>query len=226
MGWRFLVASFGAEEFRRGVERLPLFDAALYPDLAEALVLPIGEQADAVGAGFDGVEVVFHRARRRDFRRRIGASEGGLDVEGDFGDYAERAEADDCALERVGVLLAGQFDDVAGGSDEFQGGDGGGEVAVFFAGAVGGGGAGSGDGDVRQRGEIVEREAFGVEKRGELAVGDAGIDGDGAGLGIERDDFVERLQREEACLLSAMLLKQWREPRTFSLVCFLTNFWA
>ena len=32
-----------------------------------------------------------------------------------------------------------------------------------------------------------------VGERGELAVGDAGIDRDSAGLGIERDDFVERL---------------------------------
>ena len=43
----------------------------------------------------------------------------------------------------------------------------------------------------------MECEAFGVEERGELAVGDAGIDRDSAGLGIERDDFVERLEGEE-----------------------------
>ena len=57
---------------------------------------------------------------------------------------------------------------------------------------------GSGDGNVGKRGEIVEGEAFGVEERGELAVGDAGVDGDGASLGVERDDFVERLQGEES----------------------------
>ncbi len=98
-------------------------------------------------------------------------------------------------------------------------------LPFFLAGAMGGGGASSGDGNVRERGEIVEREAFGVEERGELAVGDAGVDGDGASLGVERDDFVERFQERKAFLLSAMSLKQWREPRTFSLGCFLTKSW-
>ena len=96
-------------------------------------------------------------------------------------------------MEKIGVLLAGQLYDVAGGGDEFQGGDGAGEVAIFFARAMGGGAAGSGNGNVRERSEIVERVAFAVEERGELAVGDAGVHGDGAGLGIERGDFVERL---------------------------------
>ena len=45
---------------------------------------------------------------------------------------------------------------------------------------------------------LCSAKAFGVEERSELAVGDAGIDGDGAGLGVERDDFVERLEGEES----------------------------
>ncbi len=66
-----------------------------------------------------------------------------------------------------------------------HGGDGGGEVAVVAAGAVGGGGAGSDDGDVRERGEVVEGVAAGVDVGSELAVGDAGSDGDGAGFRVE-----------------------------------------
>ena len=66
-----------------------------------------------------------------------------------------------------------------------HGGDGGGEVAVVAAGAVGGGGAGSDDGDVGQRGEVVEGVAAGVDVGRELAVGDAGSDGDGAGFWVE-----------------------------------------
>ncbi len=99
---------------------------------------------------------------------------------------------------KLGSPCARQLHYVAGGGDDFERGDGGGEVAVFFAGAVSSGRAGSGDGNVRERGEIVEGEAFGVEERGELAVGNAGVDGDGAGVGVERDDFVERLEGEES----------------------------
>src|SRR5580658_3263025 len=39
---------------------------------------------------------------------------------------------------------------------------------------------------------------------------------------ISSSGFKER----KASLLSAMLLKQWREPRTFSLGCFLTKSWT
>src|SRR4029077_5308963 len=62
---------------------------------------------------------------------------------------------------------------------------------------MGGSSAGAGDRDVRQAGQIVERESLFVEVGAELAVGDAGGDGNGAGLGVECDDLVHGLQREK-----------------------------
>ena len=75
--------------------------------------------------------------------------------------------------------------EAAVGGDDFHGRDGGGEVAVVAAGAVGGGGAGSDDGDVRERGEVVEGVAVGVDVGSELAVGDSCSDGDGSRFRVE-----------------------------------------
>src|SRR6202021_3694686 len=66
-GMQIPVSLFRSEKFRSRVERLPFFLAAFYPNLANTLVLPVGKQAYAVGAGFDRVEVVFHRRERNVF---------------------------------------------------------------------------------------------------------------------------------------------------------------
>ena len=63
------------------------------------------------------------------------------------------------------------------------------------SGAVRGGGDGAGDGDVRQRGEVVEGKAARIDDGGEFAVGDAGADGDGAGFFVDVD-LVEVLERD------------------------------
>jgi hypothetical protein len=57
-------------------------------------------------------------------------------------------QPDDQALEVV--VAPGDREDVAGGGDQLQPGDRGGEVAVAVPGAVGGGGHGTGDRDVGQ----------------------------------------------------------------------------
>ena len=175
----------------------PVSDASLEPDFAEALVLPVGEQADAVGGGFDGVEMLFHLIERKIFVNVLAHLEGRLDVERNFGDDAERAEADDSTVENIAVFGAREFDDIAICGDQFQRRDGAGEVAVLLAGAVRAGAARARDGDVRQGSEIVQREAFGVEDGREFAVGDAGIDGDRARGGVDRHGFVERAHREQ-----------------------------
>lgn len=50
-----------------------------------------------------------------------------------------------------------------------------------------GGGDGSGDRDVWERGEIVQGKALSIDDGREIAVTDAGADGDDAGSGIEID---------------------------------------
>src|SRR5882672_9173121 len=59
-GVQILGSEFRPEEFRRCVKRLPLFSAALDPNFADTLFLPVGKQADAVRTRFDSVKVVFH----------------------------------------------------------------------------------------------------------------------------------------------------------------------
>ena len=85
------------------------------------------------------------------------------------------------------------MDEVAVGGDEFDGGGGGREVAIVQAGAVRGGGDGSRDRDVRERGEIVEGEAARIDDGGEVAVTNAGADGDRAAGGVKVDG-VERVE--------------------------------
>ena len=82
---------------------------------------------------------------------------------------------------------------------------------------MGRGGAGSGHGNVRERSEIVEREAFGVKERGKLAVGDASCDGDGASLGIERNDFVERCEGEEGIFAVGYVVETVTRAEDFEL---------
>ena len=77
-------------------------------------------------------------------------------------------------------------------------------LPLCFAGAVGGCGAGSGDGDVRERGEIVEGEAFCVDVRSELAVSDVQPDGDGAGIVVDVETLSMVRAERNSGLLSAM----------------------
>src|ERR1700730_392814 len=48
------------EKFRGRVKWLAILDASFYPNLIETLLLPVGEQADAVRACFDSIKVIFH----------------------------------------------------------------------------------------------------------------------------------------------------------------------
>ena len=147
--------------------------------------MPVGEEADAVAAEEYLVEVVLEVIEGEVFVDELRDLIGGLNVEGDGGEDAEGTEVDCGSGEDAGVLRAGDGVDGAVVCDDLHGGDGGGEVAVVAAGAVGGGGAGSDDGDVRERGKVVEGVAAGIDVGSELAVGDARSDGDGAGFWVE-----------------------------------------
>ena len=62
---KIFIGEFCAKEIRLCNEGRLLVFTALQPDFAEELVLPIGEEADAVGAGLDGVEVLFIASKER-----------------------------------------------------------------------------------------------------------------------------------------------------------------
>src|SRR6185437_13397013 len=141
---------------------------------------------NAVGAAEDGVEVVLELIEGEIFVDDLCHLEGRDDIESGSGDNAQASEGDSSAEDLVAIFFAGDVDNVAVGGNDLHRRDSGGEVAVFVTGAVCGGGTGSGDRDMRQRGEVVDSEALRVEIRSELPVGDAAADRDGASLGIDR----------------------------------------
>ena len=156
-GMKVFCGARGAEEIMRPLDgRLGRVDSMLEPDFVDALISPVGEEAHAVGSGENFVEVVFERVEGKILEDGLGDLIGRLNVERNACNDTERAEADYCSGENVRVIFSGEFHDVAGGVDDFDGGDGGGEIAIFFAGTVRAGGDSAGDGNVRKRGEIVQ----------------------------------------------------------------------
>ena len=97
IGWRSTVAATRAEEL---VALLlgRVGDAALDPHLVDGLA-PAREDADAVAAGGDLVEVLVQRVPAQPLEHALAHLVGGLDVEGDARHDAERSEADDDAVE-------------------------------------------------------------------------------------------------------------------------------
>src|SRR2546427_10417174 len=59
--------AFGPEKFRGCFEFLPFFDATLYPNFVDTLLLPAGTKADRAGAGRAGVKVASKFTERRGF---------------------------------------------------------------------------------------------------------------------------------------------------------------
>ena len=156
----------GAEEVAAHGLR-SLRHAALDPHLIRGLP-PAGEHADAVAARCDLVEVLGQRVPAKALEARWRTAVGGLDVQRDPGDRAERAEADDEAVE-AGVASVCR-EDLATRGDHLQRGNGRRQVSVRVARPVGGGGDGTGDGDVRQRAHVLERQALGGQRFGQRAI--------------------------------------------------------
>src|ERR1700682_758472 len=86
---------FGAEKVGPGVKGLPLFKTGFDPNFVEALLFPVGEKADAVGAGDDSVKVFFDLIQRQIFVYVLAHLEGWLNIERDLGDYTECAKTND-----------------------------------------------------------------------------------------------------------------------------------
>ena len=151
--------------------RGPVLGQALDPELGEAGSAPVGEHAHAVAAGHDRGEVVVQHVQRQAFVDPLADLEGRHHVQDQPGDRAEGAEVHHGTGE--GVVAAAQLDDVAVGGDQLQAGHGGGQVLVSRARAVGAGRARAGHRDVRQRGQIPQREAVPVQPGGQAGVAQA-----------------------------------------------------
>ena len=115
----------------------------------------------------------------------LGDVEGRHDLQQQAGHDAEGAEVDRGAAE--GLVPAGQLKQVTVRGDQGQAGHGRGQVLVRGARPVGGGRAGAGHRDVRQRGQITQREAQPVQPPGDLGVAQPrGHPGQGRGR-VDRD---------------------------------------
>ena len=108
-GVEFLGGEFGSVEIGGEGGGGVALDAALDPDLRGAVVLPVGEEADAVAAEEDVVEVVLELVEGEVFVDGLRDLEGGQEVECDGGDDAEGAEMDDGAEEGVAVFVRGRW---------------------------------------------------------------------------------------------------------------------
>src|ERR1700758_4954613 len=97
------------------------------------MMLPVGEEADAVAAAEDLVEVVLEVVEGKILIDGLCDLKRGQQVERDAGDNAERAEADNGAEELIAVLFAREMQRLSVGGDNIERGDGSGEVAVVNA---------------------------------------------------------------------------------------------
>ena len=180
----------------RRAARVGARHAALQPGLRDGVPAPVRKQADAVGAGGGGVEILQHRLPRKRFKDVLPDHERGFDVQGHLGDDAQCAEAHDGAVE-VGRAAPAEVVDGSVRCHDFQRGDGGCQVSVGIPGSVGGGCDGAGHGDVRKGGEVGQRKAVGLQLLREGAVaGPAGYR-DGARGGVDADARVQVFQRDQ-----------------------------
>ena|SRR5436305_3659679 len=99
--------AFRAEEFRRCRKRLPGLCPALDPDLVDTLLLPVGEQADAVSRFFNFIEMSLQFAEWKVLVDILTHGEGGLNRERDGGDDAQSAQPNHGAAKGVPILIAG-----------------------------------------------------------------------------------------------------------------------
>src|SRR3569833_2018169 len=160
--------------------------------MGDAIAVPVGEGADRIGGRGDRLEVVDVVGEWQIDVEVLLDLKGRDDIDGDGGDDTKGPEADHRAVE-VGIATLQAYD-IARGGDELKTGDSCGEVLVRVARTVRCGADGAGDRDVRQRGEVAEREAIGMEARRELAIGHATVDGDGARGGVEAIGALEALE--------------------------------
>ena len=71
------------------------------------------------------------------------------------------------------------------------------EGAATIARAVGRGRTGAGNGDVRQRREVMQSEPDGIQRAAQLPVADAPVHGQGPGRAVQEEDARHPGQRDE-----------------------------
>ena len=124
------------------------------------MILPVGKQAHAVACAENLVEVVLQHVEGQVQVNGLRHIVRRLKLERDMRDHAQRAQTHHRTEEGVAVFLARELRNLAFGGHDFKACNRRGQVAVVQARAVRGRGNGAGHGDVRQRGQIVQRVAL------------------------------------------------------------------
>ena len=86
-------------EVRTSIRMGALVYTAFDPNLGRAMILPVGENADAVAAREDIVQVMFKLREREVFIHHLSHLKGRLHIERDLGDNTEGSKSDDGAKE-------------------------------------------------------------------------------------------------------------------------------
>ena len=103
---QLLRGAAGAVELLRPRIRFLGVDTSLDPHLCGAMVLPIGEEANAVAAAEDGIEIVLKLVERQVLIDDLLHLIGRFEIEREAGDDAECAQSDYGASEMIGIFRA------------------------------------------------------------------------------------------------------------------------
>ena len=95
----------------RASVRIAFVDSVFEPDLVDALLLPVGEQAHAVSAFGDGVEVVFQLMPWEIFVDILLHLKRPHNFQGKAGDDSQGTEGDDHSVKLLGMLFSGEFEE-------------------------------------------------------------------------------------------------------------------
>ena len=183
------------KQFGLRFRRVGGINPALHPDLIDSVMLPVGEQADAVGTGHDLFEVVLQARCWKILVDRLRHIEGRRKIEHHLGDNAKTAQRDDRAIKLFAILVSGQYLQLSRSCDELPTTYRRRQIPVRVARAVGGGGTGASDGDVRKRRHVVQRITFTEEELRQVPVLRRRTRAYPVALSIQYEVLTEVLQR-------------------------------
>ncbi len=111
---------------------LPCFNPPFDPYLADPVILPVGEQADAVAAGEDLLQVMLQLIHREVFVNHLTDLKGRLYRQRNPGYHPDRTQVDRGPMEPFAIPLPGDRQRLPVRRDYFQAGDGRRQVAILI----------------------------------------------------------------------------------------------
>src|SRR5438874_10448993 len=195
-----LGCAFCSKELLGSLERFSFLDSTLQPDFVDPPLLPVREEAHAVGAGHDRIKVLLQFAEGQIFVHVLPHHEAGLNIQRKFSYDSKCAKSHYGRVKSFTMPLPRQIYNISRCGNEFNARHGRGKVAVTVAGSVSCGTAGTGHRNMRQVGKIVQCKSLSVEVGTHLSVGCSGLDSHGVRLRIDRNHPILRFDREKVVL--------------------------